>query len=1307
MDKSTSQVPDAQARIDVLDGNHSYIVQAPAGSGKTSLLIQRLLVLLAQVDKPEEILAITFTRKAAEEMRTRLIEALQQAQGPEPTKEYEKQTWRLAKKVLERDAEKGWDLLKAKGRLRLKTIDSFCSYLIRCLPTSSHFGAPLETEADITPLFREAVRALLSAIDSNGADSQAYKSYYNVLRQHNNNKDQLIANLIAALQARPLWRDNSQAWLLPLWESGSQAENKLQTNLTQAVRNYFTPQLTKLAACLSKCEWVSDMAEFMVFACQNLAEQDTLLARDLRYCQEVGEFICPQQPTLADLPYFRALKTLLLTDGNVRKTVDKNYGFPSDKKHPEYAQRKKAYIQLLGEICYENNNKERFLADEELQQAFDQASCLNTNLPADNGQDDAYAYTPAQLLYLRDCAYLLELALHFMREAFRANGVCDFAEIAMNSLEALKQNQGHNELTAQMDAQIKHILFDEYQDTSNSQLELLEYLTAGWQSVDNDPGAEQEGRTIFIVGDPMQSIYRFREAEVGVFLRTRDQGLAKSGIRPLPKELTSNFRSVTPLIRSFNTLFGGNSNNYQEWQAGGDGIFPTQDSLTTSAITYKLADSPTSELSILPVATEELSAAPATPPIFLHKVAPQEGTDNKELEAQAVLELTKEWYERPDKRTLAILLRARSGVSAIISKLRENKIPYQAHDIELLTDSVAVNSLTALTRALLHLGDRIAWLALLRSPLLGLNDDEVTRLLEGYALHQGRNVKADRKQQSASTVWDILNAVDFTQPIWQGVDVDDLANRCQRFTHAMRVALKVRGIQPLSAWIQGAWLSLGGPRTINKIQEQSLVSEYFSLLKELEGECLPDAEELQHQLEGRFAAPNAYPEGTKAVQIMTMHSAKGLEFDTVILPYLNSKGKADTAGFLRCEKICWGDGDRNQALFFNCPDVLPDDNSPHANSSDKAVEDQAVNVASILYKDIAKCCSDNEKRRLLYVATTRAKDELHLVYLCEKKSDQQDKVEANSLWKLLADKIGNVIEVEANPDGEQCPDAVASSTVGTTASTADAPSTTADGMSSATDTTSQPPSANTPCRTLPPMPPILRLKKEVLDAWQAPEPVLHLPPRPNYTYDDKSAYGIALHLLCQYIGERNEALLDKDGNLVRQASGYSDYLALAVAEYSKNNQEGTAEELAELPRKLQTGLQGLLADPYGRWSLQDHTDSSCEQDICVLAKDEASGREIAKTYRLDRIFTDAQGQFWIVDYKTGDPKNANTYHAKMKLYAQLIAKTKKLGTVHLALVYVDSENPGVQLFCGQYNATNDAVDWDDASLGNVKYMPQL
>src|SRR5690625_4870910 len=131
---------DAATRRQALAPSESFIVQAPAGSGKTELLTQRYLTLLASDEAPEEIVAITFTRKAAAQMRHRIMVALMGAKGSEPPKlEPARTTWDLACAVRRRDEGKGWELEYHPARLRIQTIDSLCASLTRQMPLLSRF----------------------------------------------------------------------------------------------------------------------------------------------------------------------------------------------------------------------------------------------------------------------------------------------------------------------------------------------------------------------------------------------------------------------------------------------------------------------------------------------------------------------------------------------------------------------------------------------------------------------------------------------------------------------------------------------------------------------------------------------------------------------------------------------------------------------------------------------------------------------------------------------------------------------------------------------------------------------------------------------------------------------------------------------------------------------------------------------------------------------------------------------------------------------------------------------------------------
>src|ERR671919_1234554 len=133
-------------------------------------------------------------------------------------------------------------------------------------------------------------------------------------------------------------------------------------------------------------------------------------------------------------------------------------------------------------------------------------------------------YTDDQWQVLGAILELLPRAAAYLKVVFAERGETDFTEIAQGAVRALGTPDNPTDLLPALDTKIKHILVDEFQDTSYSQFELLERLTSGWQSDD--------GRTLFVVGDPMQSIYRFREAKVALFLQAWESGIGNRAVTP-------------------------------------------------------------------------------------------------------------------------------------------------------------------------------------------------------------------------------------------------------------------------------------------------------------------------------------------------------------------------------------------------------------------------------------------------------------------------------------------------------------------------------------------------------------------------------------------------------------------------------------------------------------------------------------------------------------------------------------------------------------------------------------------------------
>ncbi len=240
-----------------------------------------------------------------------------------------------------------------------------------------------------------------------------------------------------------------------------------------------------------------------------------------------------------------------------------------------------------------------------------------------------------------------------------------------------------------LDARLRHVLVDEFQDTSEAQVQLLQSLTAGWERGD--------GRTLFLVGDPMQSIYRFRNAEVGLFLDVRDRGLGDIELEPLT--LRVNFRSTQPIVQWVNQCFAR--------------VLPPRDDVLRGAVKY-------SESVAAPQATDEGG-------VHVHAFL----RSSRRFEAQTVADIIERRHaEKPDAR-IAILVQGRSHLLDIVAELARRGIRFQATDIDPLGARPAVLDLLALTRALAHLGDRAAWIGVLRAPWCGLTLADCLALLGG------------------------------------------------------------------------------------------------------------------------------------------------------------------------------------------------------------------------------------------------------------------------------------------------------------------------------------------------------------------------------------------------------------------------------------------------------------------------------------------------------------------------------------------------------------------------------------------------
>ncbi len=861
---------DFAQRQQALDITRSFVVQAPAGSGKTGLLIRRYLRLLAYVNKPEEILAITFTIKAADEMRHRILQALRVGNDAEPADPGEKEVLILAQAAREQDKRMQWGILERPTRLRVQTIDSFCNALVAQMPWSARLGASPELTDNARELYQQAASDMLNEIDNEGTPWPDAIS--RVLQHFDGDVSGLRANLAAMLPQREQWlRFAGDTGCQPALQRDTLEKTwrKVIHRELEDIHELFPPQLR------------DEVVTCSCFAAANLVDE----GRDspIVHCEGLDHFPLPDTDELA---LWRGVADLLLLkDKDVfREKVDKRHGFPADKLEHATAI-KRRMRKLLRDVQ----------AIPELAKKLGRVRRLPGAL-----------FTDEQWQVLQAGLHVLRLSAAKLRLVFQDAGCIDFAELTHCARLALGSADAPTDLALAMDYRIQHLLVDEFQDTSLTQMQLVESLTAGWQ--------DDDGRTLFLVGDPMQSIYRFRESEVGLFLNAAKYGVGSVSTGSVA--LHTNFRSQASIVNWVNTVFAE--------------IFPTAMDATAGSVPF-LSSNPFIQGGEQGV-------------VQLHSLV---NDNDYAAEAACVVDIVRNALDRDAHAKVAVLVRNRLHLQKIIPALQQTRIPLQGVEIEPLQHRLVVQDLLSLTKALLHPADRIAWLALLRAPWCGLSLDDLTRLC------------ADHHDLS---VWD---------RICDNTTVAGLSDagqiRLLRLKETLQQAFEHRQRRNLRRYVESVWLSLGAPLCIDE-RDMTNAQVYFDILESHEtGADIIDFEQLHRAVAGLWALPDAQEH---ALQIMTIHKAKGLEFDTVILPGLarHPGNTGPTSGRL----LEWLELDPGHG-----GEILLAPVAPVGNEKDP------------MHSYIGEVKADKERHeqlRLLYVACTRAKTHLHLIANLKAKS---------------------------------------------------------------------------------------------------------------------------------------------------------------------------------------------------------------------------------------------------------------------------------------------------------------------------------
>jgi ATP-dependent exoDNAse (exonuclease V) beta subunit len=301
---------DFEARQKAICPQESFIVQAPAGSGKTELLTQRLLALLPTVDEPEQIIALTFTRKAALEMAHRVLHALEDAKNQTPLKsEHQKATRALALRALEHAKHRQWGLLEHPQRLKIKTFDSFCMEIYKAIP-KDEFATLSELQTDPTPIYRQAVQNWFNLCR---AEEQFHAPLACLIQQANNQLATLFKQFISLLAQRDQW--------LPIIGQNQHKSYEAHIQSLQKIAHHHWDQWHQLLPKTQQDDFIALLGEYHDYAPEGFPE-----------LKDLGDLASLKGTELTAF-----VKLLLTGNGEVRKAFDQHVGvFQKKPADPRY-----------------------------------------------------------------------------------------------------------------------------------------------------------------------------------------------------------------------------------------------------------------------------------------------------------------------------------------------------------------------------------------------------------------------------------------------------------------------------------------------------------------------------------------------------------------------------------------------------------------------------------------------------------------------------------------------------------------------------------------------------------------------------------------------------------------------------------------------------------------------------------------------------------------------------------------------------------------------------------------------------------
>jgi ATP-dependent helicase/nuclease subunit A len=808
----STAIRDASA-LAAIDPRHNAVVHAAAGTGKTWLLVSRVIRLLLQGVTPSSILAITFTRKAAAEMRLRVGQRLlSMCQASEAELRTMLETIGVAANAQMRSRARRLyeELLVAPHELRATTFHAFCQELL----TRFAFEAGVPPAFEVVEQTAEMESAAWRALDADlaGADAELSAAMDRLLHSVGG-LDNTRRAMREFLAHRSDWWAYTESDADPIDAAARRLQDALHIDPAKDPVEGFAndPEVRTLVQVL-----VRDLG-------RNTQPAHTLLHARLQNALAANSAAV----------FYRLIFEAMYT----KKKAPRAFSIPS------------ALAKLLGPTAAAELTRQREALLGPLEETI------------------AHCKRHATWHRTRDWYIVGTRLLQHFQDAKRADGALDFADLEWFAYRLLNQSQHAQWVQYKLDQRIDHLLVDEFQDTNPTQWRLLLPLLQEMAA-----GSSERGRSVFLVGDEKQSIYRFRRADPDLFTLARNWLAEHTGADVYDQHIS--WRSSPAIVRFVNLLF--------DVPATG---LPT-DSPDHTLKNFRTHATHREELwghaELLPIVTRD----PAAPAAFnfrnpLEEPRETEEDQRRRQEGAMVAEKIRSLIGRPIYRDgairpigygdIMILLRRRMHAAAYEAALRHAGIPYVGAGRGTFLRCLEVRDIVDLLRLLISPWENVALATVLRSPIFAASDDDLLaladlgpaaswydRLMAHYGqtdsasplARAARLLSAWRAQADRIPVHDLLDRIYFD------------ANVPERYQSAAPVHLRQRIAANLTRLLHLALEADGG-----RFPSLARFLARLEIQTEEDNESLDaGAEEIGDQ-----------------VRMLTIHAAKGLESPVVFL----------------------------------------------------------------------------------------------------------------------------------------------------------------------------------------------------------------------------------------------------------------------------------------------------------------------------------------------------------------------------------------------------------------------------------------